>query len=113
MFLDWPTLYGYSASVIPTPADWTANNHVTGYWFLNDLAGWQPPPALVDFLQSGPPPVYVGFGSMHNRNAEQVTELVIEALRRAGQRGILMTGWGGLSQPMTTDDVFLARLGFA
>ena len=38
--------------------------HVTGYWFLDAEPAWQPPTALVDFLQAGPAPVYIGFGSM-------------------------------------------------
>jgi UDP:flavonoid glycosyltransferase YjiC (YdhE family) len=91
-----PCLYGFSAHVVPHPSDWGANQHLTGYWFLDDGANWQPPPKLVDFLESGPPPVYVGFGSMHNRDADEVTELVVQALTRAGQRGVLFTGWNGL-----------------
>ena len=109
MFSDWPTLYGYSSAVVPTPPDWGDKNHVTGYWFLDNPSGWQPPAGLVAFLEAGPPPVYIGFGSMHNQNAEQVTKLVIEALRRAGQRGILMTGWGGMNQRSNSDDVFLVE----
>lgn len=109
MFCDWPTLYGYSSAVIPRPRDWSANNHITGYWFLDSPTDWQPPAALVDFLNAGPPPVYIGFGSMHNRDAEQVTSLVVEALRRARQRGVLVTGWGGMAERPNTEDVFLTE----
>jgi len=43
--------------------------------------------------------VYVGFGSIGDPAlAVQTTELVIEALRRSGQRGILATGWSGMSK---------------
>jgi sterol 3beta-glucosyltransferase len=49
-------------------------------------------------LNAGAPPVYVGFGSMHARNAAQHTRSVVEALTRAGQRGILLTGWGALAE---------------
>ena len=52
-----------SPAVLPRPADWDAAQHLTGYWFLPQEA-WTPPPALEAFLNSGPPPVSIGFGSM-------------------------------------------------
>lgn len=102
----YPIIYGYSPTVLPKPPDWGDWIHVTGYWFLDRQSNWQPPPDLVDFLQSGPPPVYVGFGSMNNRNPEEVTEIVLKALDRCKQRGILLTGWGGLSKADLPDHVF-------
>jgi UDP:flavonoid glycosyltransferase YjiC (YdhE family) len=90
------TLYGYSPAVLPRPADWDAHSHVTGYWFLDRAAAWQPPADLLAFLAEGPPPVYIGFGSMASRNPRAATELAIAALRASGQRGILYGGWGGL-----------------
>jgi sterol 3beta-glucosyltransferase len=92
-----PVLYGYSPHVLPRPDDWAANSHVTGYWFLDEPSGWTPPADLVDFLNAGAPPVYIGFGSMGSRNPEAAGQLVLEALARAGQRGVLAAGWGGLS----------------
>jgi sterol 3beta-glucosyltransferase len=89
-------LYSFSPIVVPKPPDWGAHVHVTGYWFLDPAPDWQPPAGLVDFLEAGPPPVCVGFGSMAHRNPQQTTHLVREALERAGQRGVLVTGWGGL-----------------
>jgi sterol 3beta-glucosyltransferase len=42
--------------------------------------------------------VYVGFGSIGDpKQAEQTTQLVVDALRRSGQRGLLATGWNGMS----------------
>ena len=91
-----PILYGFSPTVVPPPSDWPAWIAVTGYWFLDRPATWQPPAALVDFLAAGPPPVYIGFGSMPSRSPAALLKLVVEALRRSGQRGVLLTGWGGL-----------------
>jgi len=101
-----PTLYCYSPAVVPKPSDWDDDQHVTGYWFLDREADWRPPADLVDFLQSGPLPVYIGFGSMSNRKPEEVTDIVLQALRHSGQRGVLVTGWGGLSNADLPDDVF-------
>jgi UDP:flavonoid glycosyltransferase YjiC (YdhE family) len=93
-----PILYGYSPAVIPPPTDWGADVHVTGYWFLDPAEDWTPDPALADFLAAGPPPVYVGFGSMSSRNPEATANLIVDALARAGQRGIIHAGWGGLQR---------------
>jgi UDP:flavonoid glycosyltransferase YjiC (YdhE family) len=43
---------------------------------------------------------------MNNRNPEESTQLVLDALMSSGQRGILLTGWGGLSSADLSDDVF-------
>ncbi len=99
-------LYGFSQSVVPKPAQWGPNAHVCGYWFLDALPDFTPPPALVGFLGAGPPPVYVGFGSMKNRDPQAATALVLDALKRAGQRGILLTGWGGLTSADLPETVY-------
>lgn len=89
-------LYAYSSHVVPRPSDWPAHHVVTGYWFLPPPAGWQPSAELSAFLAAGPPPVYIGFGSMLERDAQKTTAVVAEALNRSGQRGILAGGWGAL-----------------
>lgn len=93
-----PTVVSCSNYVFPRPDDWPEHVHNTGYWFLEDDAGWQPPAALLTFLDGGPPPVYVGFGSIGDpTQAAQTTRLVIDAVQRAGQRGVLATGWSGMA----------------
>lgn len=91
-----PRLYGFSAGLVPRPVDWTADDHITGYWFLDLDPEWVPPADLVEFLDAGPMPVYVGFGSMAPGNAAARTAIVIEALDRAGLRGVLDVGWGAM-----------------
>lgn len=93
-----PIIYGYSPQVIPPPADWPDYIQVTGYWFLEPPIGWEPPSDLVKFLQDGPPPVYVGFGSMLSRKPEETADLVLTALANTGQRAVLSSGWGGLKK---------------
>jgi UDP:flavonoid glycosyltransferase YjiC (YdhE family) len=94
----FPVLYAFSPSVIPTPADWSADDHITGYWFLDSPADWTPPPDLLNFLQAGSPPVYIGFGSMGSRDPAETTDLVLQALAKTQQRAILLSGWGGLQK---------------
>ncbi len=100
-------LYPYSPSVIPAPADWDAFSIATGYWLLEQAAGWQPNPTLVRFLEAGPPPVYVGFGSMPAEDAAAKARIVLAALAATGQRGVLATGWGGMATTTVPDNVFV------
>ncbi|MCC6607605.1 MAG: glycosyltransferase family 1 protein [Anaerolineae bacterium] len=102
-----PILYGFSPAVIAPPADWPRLAQVTGYWFLEAETEWMPPPALVDFLAAGPPPVYVGFGSMTNRKPEETAALVIAALQQTNQRAVLLSGWGGLRGGDLPDSIFM------
>lgn len=89
------TLYAYSKHVVPVPADWNQDVMVTGYWFLDDES-WQPSERLAAFLGAGEPPVYVGFGSMPGLDPRRMTALVVEALAKAGRRGLLVVGGGAL-----------------
>ncbi len=107
--LDVPSLYGYSSSVIPKPTDWGEEHHVTGYWFLETPPGWQPPADLARFLENGPPPVYVGFGSMNHQNPERQTRLALQALGMSGLRGVLSTGLPGLTHLSAPPNVYFAN----
>ncbi len=76
----YPVLYGFSPAVIPQPSDWR-NTQISGYWHLNEAPDWIPPTALLDFLERGSLPVYIGFGSMGSRNPEQTAELIIQVIQ--------------------------------
>jgi len=102
-----PMLCAYSPSIIPHPDDWPENYHVTGYFFLDTETDWQPSPELEAFLGAGDPPIYIGFGSMAGRNPEQLARLSLDALSRSDQRGLLLTGWGGLNTDLVPDNVFV------
>ena len=103
----YPVLYGFSPSVIPRPPDWEDRIQVTGYWFLDHAEDWTPPPALVEFLQAGSPPVYVGFGSMSSREPERTAGLVLGALAQTQQRAVILSGWGGLHVSDLPASVFM------
>lgn len=101
-----PILYGFSPHVIPKPPDWGANVHVTGYWSLDAAPGWLPSPELLEFLAAGPPPVFVGFGSNISRDMGRLAEIALAALAQTGQRGLLLSGWGGLAPADLPPNVF-------
>lgn len=73
----------------------------TGDWTLSDPAPL--PPALEKFLADGPPPIYLGFGSMSA--SDQTGRLLVEAIRALGLRVILSQGWAGLMPPDARDDI--------
>lgn len=100
-------LSAYSPSIIPHPPDWPESIHITGYFFLDSQADWRPSRELNAFLEAGDPPVYIGFGSMAGRNPEQLARLVSQALVKSGQRGLLLTGWGGLRTELVPENVFV------
>ncbi|QTE03001.1 glycosyltransferase [Streptomyces cyanogenus] len=100
-----PVLCAFSPAVVPRPGDWGSSVHLTGYWF-HEEPSWTPSPDLLAFLESGPPPVYVGFGSMSSSDDGVTGRVVRAALRRAGLRGVL-TGDSATSDDdvLVVDDV--------
>lgn len=103
---DLPVIKGFSPRVVDRPQEWGENVHVTGYWFPED-PGWHPPPELERFLDDGPPPVFIGFGSMPVKDPQQTTDLILEALQRTGQRAVLHAGWAGLGKMILPERVYL------
>lgn len=102
-----PILYGFSPSVIPKPDDWDNNIFITGYWLLDHEVDWTPPYELIEFMKSGTPPIYVGFGSMSNRKPEETADIVLQAIVKTKQRAIMLSGWGGLQKANLPEIVFM------
>lgn len=65
----------------------------TGAWIVPDERPLTPD--LEAFLDSGSPPVYVGFGSV--TAPEGAAEVAIEAIRTHGRRVLIGSGWAGLT----------------
>jgi sterol 3beta-glucosyltransferase len=103
--LQGPVLYGFSEAFLPRPADWGSDVRVTGFWFVEEPTNFTPPADLARFLDEGPPPVCVGFGSMSTEKPEEVSAMVLEAARAARVRLVLLSGWAGLKAGMLSQDV--------
>lgn len=89
-----PMLLAFPEHVMPLPSDWPKQAQATGFWYLDEDA---PLPAEVEaFLDAGPPPVYVGFGSMPVADREARTRAIVAAIEASGRRGLLSAGWGDL-----------------
>lgn len=92
-----PSLQAFSRALVPTPSDWDEMYWPCGYWLTEPDPGYQPPAELSDFLEQGPAPIYLGYGSMTSKDPEKLSQTVLAALETTGQRAIVATGWGGLS----------------
>ncbi len=84
-----PVLFAYSPNVLPLPPDWPAGASVTGYWHLKPPEGWNPPADLRRFLETDPPPIYFGVGSMKTSRLSGLVQLVVRSLQMTGQRAVL------------------------
>ena len=102
-----PLLCAWSPSLIPPSSDWSPRVHVTGYYFFPHNDSYVPPTALKEFLESGKSPVCISFGSMVNKNAEKVDEIIREALKQTNNRGIILSGWGSTKRKSTSDLLYL------
>lgn len=99
-----PIIHGFSPTLLPKPKNYHEASFVTGFWFI-EPDEYSPPSELADFLVAGPPPVYIGFGSMTGNNPERLTAITLEALRLSGRRGVLLSGWAGLAEGDLPDTV--------
>ncbi|KAJ5546567.1 hypothetical protein N7494_004152 [Penicillium frequentans] len=79
--LQVPFLYCWSSALVPKPQDWGA--HIV----------YEPPTELETFLQCGPPPIYIGFGSIVLENVNGILSVLLDAIERTGVRAIISRGW--------------------
>ena len=84
-----PKIVAVSEHLIPPAPDWPANVHVIGPWRLPKADGFTPPSHLVEFLEQGPPPLYIGFGSLTLNCNRKMTGALVGALERMKIRVIL------------------------
>ncbi|RQS91720.1 glycosyltransferase [Burkholderia seminalis] len=97
VWTDHPMLYGVSPALLSGPADWPPNVWACGQWRVDGRA-WAPPCDLSAFLESGDPPVYIGFGSMAGFDRAAMADALTRAL--AGRRALFYPGWSGIEASM-------------
>lgn len=102
-----PILCAWSPSVLPPSKDWKSNIHITGYLFDDSYASYEPAVALKEFLDGGPPPVCISFGSMMNREAEKIDQIVRESLRQTNNRGLILSGWSTVTNESSNEILYL------
>jgi len=88
-----PTLFRSPAQLAPT-----RELHQLGALFLEEPNAALSP-KLDAFLRAGPPPIFLGFGSMSDRNPAKTTAAIVEGARLAGKRIVVSRGWAGFELP--------------
>jgi UDP:flavonoid glycosyltransferase YjiC (YdhE family) len=101
-----PFLMAYSEAFLPRPKDWPAHVEVTGFWFRDTPASWQPPEDLVRFIKAGPPPIYAGFGSMVMKDPQATVSVVLEAIAKNNARAVIASGWSGYKPENLPDNIY-------
>ncbi|EMD87038.1 glycosyltransferase family 1 protein [Bipolaris maydis ATCC 48331] len=91
-----PFTYCWSPALIPKPRDWNHHISVAGFYFLNLASNYTPDPDLASFLDTGEPPVYIGFGSIVVDDPNAMTKMIFDAVKITGKRALVSKGWGGL-----------------
>jgi UDP:flavonoid glycosyltransferase YjiC (YdhE family) len=91
-----PYTYCWSPALIPKPHDWGNYIDISGFYFLDQATNYCPDPELAAFLDAGPPPVYIGFGSIVVDDPNAMTKMIFEAVKMVGTRALISKGWGGL-----------------
>ncbi|GAB6903270.1 glycosyltransferase [Kineosporia succinea] len=105
IFTDEPWL---AADPLLAPAPSGVEVVQTGAWIRPDNRPL--PPELEEFLTSGEPPVYVGFGSMGlQQNLHEAGRAAVTAARGHGRRVVLASGWAELA--LADDDKDCFRVG--
>lgn len=102
-----PYSYLWSQTLIPKPSDWDEHLNITGFSFLPLASSYTPPKDLLDFLEAGPPPIYIGFGSIVVKDPQALTNMILKAVELAGVRAIVSKGWGGVGVGEVPDNVYL------
>lgn len=98
-----PVIHGFSPTLLPVKSSLPAGQRCAGYWWPQREPGWSPDARLTQFLDSGPAPVYVGFGSVAPGDPEHLGVMIKQAVRQLGVRSVVQAGWLGLS--IAGDDI--------
>ncbi|MCB0325074.1 MAG: glycosyltransferase family 1 protein [Bdellovibrionales bacterium] len=100
-----PTVYNFSPSVVPRASmlpDWC---RIFGYWHTSSPSISTLPKPIEEFLESGSPPVYIGFGSMESSHSRRILRAVESAANEAKVRVVLASAKEG-AHVQLSDEVF-------
>lgn len=96
-------LLAVDAELAPAPSD--TGMRIDTIPCLHPTSHEPLPAKLEAFLDAGPPPVYIGFGSMTDPTPRETTETLIQATEIAGCRALISRGWAGLADGALPESV--------
>jgi len=105
-------LIAVSPGICTPRPDWKSSQHVCGFLRMSNAARpWTIPDSLSQFLDAGPPPVYMTFGSMLSLESDsklitETTRLLAEAAYAARCRAIIQSRWQEVSDIPEYPDIY-------
>lgn len=103
-----PYTYLWSPGLVPKPPDWGDEIDIAGCVFLDLASSFKPPKELINFLDRGEEPIYIGFGSISGvDDPDSFTKMVFGAVEKAGVRALISKGWGDMGKGMVIPDNIL------
>jgi hypothetical protein len=76
---------------------------VCGFFFRGEPQ-YSPSNDIEEFLRAGPPPLYIGFGSIVMEDPASITDIILSTLRKCGVRAIISRGWSNLGEGREEDE---------
>ncbi len=105
----FPRIIAASRAAFPAPTDWPANWHLTGYPLENPSSGMDLGADVRAFLDSGKPPVCIGFSSTPILDQRFWTDVVQRAIEILGCRAILVSSWSTIPGSLASPSVMIAK----
>ena len=91
-FQSLPSIYGISEHFLPKPADYGPHSYFTGFW--REASAAELPPDLKYFLENGPPPLLLTFGSMPFQSKLDLNATLQTLTQQLDIRMLVAKGWG-------------------
>lgn len=76
-------------------------------FFFREPPDYTPSVDLDHFIRAGPPPIYIGFGSIVFDDPQRMTSILLEAVRQTGVRALISRGWSNFGGPEMENVMYL------
>ena len=85
----------WSPAFVPKPPDWPEQCEVVGTFVIDQKQDFDPSPFenLSIWLNNGPKPIFIGFGSMVIKDPVSLQKIIIAAARKANVRVVVQSSW--------------------
>lgn len=92
-------------ALVALPTDVKEEYLQTDYWHLLEDKALSP--AIMEFINSGSRPVFLGFGSRTDSNAQKTVEMIEAVVDALKIRAIVQRGWAGLGDESTSSRILV------
>lgn len=81
-----------SKHVVRPGNNWTSQNVISGYWYLEAPSSYSPPEDLQEFIEKDEAPLFISFGSAgwSEEDNNSLLKILFEGVKLAGSRAIIL-----------------------